>query len=95
MCQVVESVLCVFSGALEMCCTVQYSIMQYSTVQCSAVQSNTVHCSTVQYNTVCVSVVVPRAMAGSEACSSVNPSAAPSMGSVINPTVPIVKIGKR
>ena len=85
MCQVVESVLCVFSGALEMCCTVQYSIMQYSTVQCS----------TVQYNTVCVSVVVPRAMAGSEACSSVNPSAAPSMGSVINPTVPIVKIGKR
>ena len=85
------------SGGRKCFVCVQWSTRDvlYSTVQYNAVQYSTVQCSTVQYNTVCVSVVVPRAMAGSEACSSVNPSAAPSMGSVINPTVPIVKIGKR
>ena len=78
--------------------TVQYSTVQYSTVQYSTVQYSTVKYSTAHYSSTihnstiqCVSVVVPRAMAGSEACSSVNPSAAPSIGSVISPTVPIVK----
>jgi hypothetical protein len=42
-----------------------------------------------------VCAFVPRAIAGSDACSSVNPSAAPSIGNVISPTVPTIKEIKR